>query len=119
MSELIDMIISEPAKSEDVEDSERFKLPYRASEIMTCEVQALCEKICGDENLLGKLYSFLEVKETPTGDKGDHAAIVAAPALNPLQASFFSKAFGVLFTRKQKQVCHIYLLCFNASMHNS
>ena len=112
MTELIDMIISEPTKSEDVEDAERFKLPYRASEIMTCEVQALSEKICGDENLLGRLYSFLEVKETPSsaGDK-DQAAIVAAPALNPLQASFFSKAFGVLFTRKQKQVRKSWIWC--------
>ncbi len=71
----------------------RFKYPHIASEILTCEVQQINEKISSDEALLGQLYSFMEEGEPP---------------LNPLLCSFFSKAFGVLITRKTEQNWYSY-----------
>ena len=46
------------------------------------------EKLSSDAGLLDKMYAFLE----------------APPPLNPLLTSFFSKAFGVLITRRPEQV---------------
>ena len=46
------------------------------------------EKLSSDTTLLDKMYAFLE----------------GTPPLNPLLTSFFSKAFGVLITRRPEQV---------------
>jgi hypothetical protein len=86
LAELINLIISEPPR--DAEESTRFRLPHVAAEILSCEVPTLNNAISTDETLLDKLYSFMELD---------------AP-LNPLLASFFSKAFGGLITRKTEQV---------------
>ena len=86
LSELVGLIINEPSK--EMEESTRFRLPHIAAEILSCEVPQINEKVSSDENLLNKLYSFLEHE----------------PPLNPLLSSFFSKAFGVLITRKSEQV---------------
>ncbi len=59
-----------------------------ACELLTCDVSLINDKVGGDESLMNALYSFLEQKS----------------ALNPLLASFFSKAFGSLITRKTEQV---------------
>lgn len=86
LSELIGLIITEPSK--EIEESARFRLPHIAAEILSCEVPQINEQVSSDENMLKKLYSFLEQE----------------PPLNPLLSSFFSKAFGVLITRKSEQV---------------
>ena len=106
LSELLDLILHEPA--EDVEERLRFKLPNIASEVITCDVaqvrprlgspivfiiinnsmRQINEKLSSDTSLLDKLYTFLE----------------SPPPLNPLLTSFFSKAFGVLITRRPEQV---------------
>ena len=106
LSELLDLILHEPA--EDVEERLRFKLPNIASEVITCDVAQvrprlgspivfiiinnlmwqINEKLSSDTSLLDKLYTFLE----------------SPPPLNPLLTSFFSKAFGVLITRRPEQV---------------
>ena len=86
MSDLINLIICEP--SADVEDSVRFKLPHVAAELLTCEVAQISDFISSQEILMEQLYSFV-LKPAP---------------LNPLLASFFARAFGVLVTRKKEQV---------------
>ena len=52
-------------------------------------ISQINEKLSSDSALLDKMYSFLE----------------SPPPLNPLLTSFFSKAFGVLITRRPEQVC--------------
>lgn len=90
LSELLDLILQEPA--EDVEEKVRFKLPNIASEVITCDVAQINEKLSSDSALLDKLYAFLE----------------SPPPLNPLLTSFFSKAFGVLISRRPEQNWYSY-----------
>jgi len=86
LAELLDLILQEPPA--DLEERLRFKLPNIASEVITCDVPQINEKLSSDAGLLDKMYAFLE----------------APPPLNPLLTSFFSKAFGVLITRRPEQV---------------
>ena len=90
LAELLSLITKEPPKDEDAVDDEatRFKLPYVASEILSCEDLQISTAITSEESLLETLFSFLE-----------HDA-----PLNPLLASFFSKAVGTLLSRKPDQV---------------
>lgn len=86
LSELISLITTEPPEESD--ESNRFKLPHVASEILSCEVHQISSAISQDEALLEKLFAFME-NEAP---------------LNPLLASFFSKAVGIILARKAEQV---------------
>ena len=86
LSELISLITTEPPP--DVDEISRFKLPHVASEILMCEVPQISSAISQDEVLLEKLFTFME-SESP---------------LNPLLASFFTKAVGNILTRKSEQV---------------
>ena len=86
LSELLDLILQEP--SPDLDERLRFKLPNIASEVITCDVAQINERLSSDTSLLDKLYAFLET----------------SPPLNPLLTSFFSKTFGILITRRPEQV---------------
>ena len=86
LSELLDLILQEP--SADLDERLRFKLPNIASEVITCDVAQINERLSSDTSLLDKLYAFLET----------------SPPLNPLLTSFFSKTFSVLITRRPEQV---------------
>ena len=55
---------------------------------MMCEVPQISSAISQDETLLEKLFAFME-SDSP---------------LNPLLASFFTKAVGNILTRKSEQV---------------
>jgi len=92
LSELLDLILKEPPT--DIEEKLRYHLPNIASELITCDVPQINEKLSSDVSLLDKMYSFLD-NETP---------------LNPLLTSFFSKAFGVLITRRSDQNWYSYQL---------
>lgn len=86
LKELINLVVLEPSAA--LDESERFKLPNIASEILTCENQALTLHIASEESLLQHLYTFVD----------------QPPPLNPLLSSFFSKAFAALLVRKSDQV---------------
>ncbi|KTF91026.1 hypothetical protein cypCar_00035713, partial [Cyprinus carpio] len=86
MLDLLNLITHEPPA--DREERLRYKFANVACELLTCDVSLINDKVGGDESLLNTLYSFLE-QTSP---------------LNPLLASFFSKTFGNLITRKTEQV---------------
>ena len=65
-----------------------FRYPNTACELLTCDVSQVNDKLAGEDDLVDKLYAFLE------GEK----------PLNPLLASFFSKVMGLLITRKSEMV---------------
>lgn len=85
IEELVTLTTKEPSiiLSENV----RFKYPNIASELLTCDVPAVNERLAGDKSLLEKLYEFLE----------------SEPPLNPLLASYFSKIIGGLVAKKTEQ----------------
>ncbi|KAM7357858.1 phosphatase 6 regulatory subunit 1-like protein fmt isoform 2-T5 [Cochliomyia hominivorax] len=87
---LIELITTEPP--EDVPMSERFRHANVASEILTMGLPSLDEKLLADTDTLNMLYSYLENE----------------PPLNPLLASFFSKTFSMLFTKKSDQDWFLY-----------
>ncbi|XP_069384730.1 serine/threonine-protein phosphatase 6 regulatory subunit 2 isoform X3 [Paralichthys olivaceus] len=86
MQELVCMITTEPPAGG--EETQRFKYPNIACELLTCDVGVINDKLGNEESLLETLYAFLE-QPSP---------------LNPLLASFFSKTIGNLITRKTEQV---------------
>ena len=67
------------------------RYPNTACELLTSDVQQITDALAGTEELVLKLYSFLE------GEK----------PLNPLLASFFSKTMGILITRKSEMVSRV------------
>ncbi|XP_048578383.1 serine/threonine-protein phosphatase 6 regulatory subunit 3 isoform X2 [Nematostella vectensis] len=86
LEELVNLIIKEP--EEDFDEKLRYKHPNTACEVLTSDVFTIIDKMTASEELLNKLWSFL-----------DHNA-----PLNPLLASFFSKVIGMLITRKTSQM---------------
>ncbi|XP_037811981.1 serine/threonine-protein phosphatase 6 regulatory subunit 3 isoform X2 [Lucilia sericata] len=87
---LIELITTEPP--EEIPLSERFRHANIASEILTMGLPSLDEKLLADTDTLNMLYSYLENE----------------PPLNPLLASFFSKTFSMLFTKKSDQDWFLY-----------
>lgn len=82
LEELVTLITEEP--SEELDERIRYKYPNIACELLTCDVPALNESLSRDNELLEKLYSFMD-KEPP---------------LNPLLASFLSRTLGVLIVKR-------------------
>ncbi|XP_023342870.1 serine/threonine-protein phosphatase 6 regulatory subunit 3 isoform X2 [Eurytemora carolleeae] len=90
IAQLLDLILMEP--DEEIDEKIRYKLPNIASELITCDIQAINESLVGNTQLMDRMISFLDTKST----------------LNPLLSSFFSKAFGVLITRRSDQNWYSY-----------
>lgn len=64
------------------------RYPNISCELLTSDVGQINDRLGEDENLLIKLYGFLQNE----------------PPLNPLLASFFSKVLSILIGRKPDQV---------------
>ncbi|XP_051166399.1 serine/threonine-protein phosphatase 6 regulatory subunit 3 isoform X2 [Leptopilina boulardi] len=90
MKELVTLTTKEPPL--DLEERRRYKYPNVACELLTCDLPSVNEKLAGDEDLLTKLYSFIDTEEP----------------LNPLLASFFSRTIGVLVARASDQNWYSY-----------
>ncbi|KAK2573120.1 Serine/threonine-protein phosphatase 6 regulatory subunit 3 [Acropora cervicornis] len=82
LEELVDLVLQQPDESKD--DCMKYKHPNTACEVLTADVFAIIDKLTNNEDLLNKIWSFME----------------SEPPLNPLLASFFSKVMGVLISRK-------------------
>lgn len=90
MKELVTLTTKEPPI--ELEERRRYKYPNVACELLTCDLPSVNEKLAGDEDLLAKLYSFIDTDEP----------------LNPLLASFFSRTIGVLVARASDQNWYSY-----------
>ncbi|XP_077115670.1 serine/threonine-protein phosphatase 6 regulatory subunit 1 isoform X1 [Ranitomeya variabilis] len=86
MEELVTCITQEPPS--DMDEKLRYKFPSVSCEILTADVTQINDALGEDEQLLKRLYSFLQNEDD----------------LNPLLASFFSKVMGILINRKTEQI---------------
>ncbi|XP_020629385.1 serine/threonine-protein phosphatase 6 regulatory subunit 3-A-like [Orbicella faveolata] len=82
LEELVNLVLQPPDESK--EECLKYKHPNMACEVLTADVYAIIDKLTNNEDLLNKIWSFME----------------SEPPLNPLLASFFSKVMGVLISRK-------------------
>ncbi|XP_054159385.1 serine/threonine-protein phosphatase 6 regulatory subunit 3-like [Oppia nitens] len=82
IDEMINLITNEPPVS--LDQRLRFKYANIACEILTTDVMAIADALVADDQMLNKLYNFIDTDRP----------------LNPLMASFFSKVMGVLFVKK-------------------
>ena len=86
LEELVSLVVTEP--SIDVNEKVRFKYANLACEILTSDVAAINDALVSNEDLLNKLYNFIENQN----------------CLNPLLASFFSKTVGMLFSKRTEKM---------------
>ena len=86
IEELVSLVTSEPL--DDLDESERFKHPNAACNILTCGAGALVDKLIAEEPLLDKLFEFMQ-SERP---------------LNSLLASFFSRVVVELFSKRASRM---------------
>ncbi|KAL9903343.1 phosphatase 6 regulatory subunit 1-like protein fmt isoform 2-T5 [Glossina fuscipes fuscipes] len=87
---LVELTLTEPP--EELPVAQRFRHANVACELLTLGLPSLDEKLLADADTLKLLYSYLENQ----------------PPLNPLLASFFSKTFRTLFTKKSDQDWFLY-----------
>ncbi|KAG9290880.1 hypothetical protein G9A89_011030 [Geosiphon pyriformis] len=83
LSQLLNYIIRE-----DLDDRQKFKYPYVACEVLSCEIWAICEAAIDNPDLL---ETFWQILDRP-------------PRLNPLQASYFYKVNVVFLQKKTSEM---------------
>ncbi|CAG8542941.1 8541_t:CDS:10 [Ambispora gerdemannii] len=83
LSQLLNYIIRE-----DLDDRQRFKYPYVACEVLSCEIWAICEAVIDNPDLLNSFWQLLD----------------RPPPLNHLQASYFVKVNAVFLSRKTNEM---------------
>ncbi|KAK4717925.1 hypothetical protein R3W88_016263 [Solanum pinnatisectum] len=82
IEQLLHYIVDEP--SEDADSKRKFKFPFVASEIFTCEIDVILKTLVEEEELMKLLFSFLE-------PSCPHSALLAG---------YFSKVVICLMLRK-------------------
>jgi serine/threonine-protein phosphatase 6 regulatory subunit 3 len=82
--------LTEP--SSEISEEKRFLYPNVASEILTSDVPSVKQRIVEDTGIMNKLYGFFESRQP----------------LNPLLASYVTKTFGMLITKKMEQDWFLY-----------
>ncbi|XP_019257086.1 PREDICTED: serine/threonine-protein phosphatase 6 regulatory subunit 3-like isoform X2 [Nicotiana attenuata] len=82
VEQLLRYIVEEP--SEDADNKRKFKFPFIASEIFTCEIDVILKTLVEEEELMNLLFSFLEPSRP-------HSALLAG---------YFSKVVICLMLRK-------------------
>ncbi|XP_037071337.1 serine/threonine-protein phosphatase 6 regulatory subunit 1-like [Pollicipes pollicipes] len=82
---LVTHLVTEPAAGGEL--TSQYRYASLACEVLTCNVPAVLEKLAAERSLLDQLYSLLE-RPAP---------------LNPLLASFLSRAFGLLLAEQAEQ----------------
>ncbi|XP_059300450.1 uncharacterized protein LOC132052783 [Lycium ferocissimum] len=82
VEQLLRYIVEEP--SEDADSNVKFKFPFIACEIFTCEIDVILKTLVDDEELMDLLFSFLEPDRS-------HCALLAG---------YFSKVVVCLMLRK-------------------
>ncbi|KAI9323937.1 SIT4 phosphatase-associated protein-domain-containing protein, partial [Zopfochytrium polystomum] len=68
----------------DLDESKKYKYPYLACEVISCEIMSICDGLVADNELLANFWTFLD-RQAP---------------IDPLQASYFSKVNGILIQKK-------------------
>ncbi|XP_022292319.2 serine/threonine-protein phosphatase 6 regulatory subunit 3-like isoform X3 [Crassostrea virginica] len=86
MEDMVKLITVEPTDADD--EKLRYKYSNTACELLTSDVSQINDALADSEELVKKLYAFLEMEKP----------------LNPLLASFFSKVMGLLITRKSEMI---------------
>ncbi|RIA90499.1 SIT4 phosphatase-associated protein [Glomus cerebriforme] len=73
---------------DDLDERQRFKYPYVACEVLSCEIWAICEAVIDNIDLLNSFWQLLD----------------RPPPLNPLQASYFTKVNVVFMQKKMSEM---------------
>ncbi|CAG8441877.1 11860_t:CDS:10 [Diversispora eburnea] len=72
---------------DDLDERQKFKYPFVACEVLSCEIWTICEAIIDNGDLLNSFWQVLDRE----------------PPLNPLQASYFMKVNVVLLQKKMSE----------------
>ena len=78
--------------SDSLNEKTRFKYSNLSCELLTCDVNQLIEGIMNNDEIINKLYSFIESEDS----------------LNPLLASYFARVMGCLIKKKSESVASFF-----------
>ncbi|CAO3699522.1 unnamed protein product [Rhizopus microsporus] len=84
----------------DLEEPQRFKYPFLASELIACEIQQIIDLIVIEQKdeLLVPFWSYLDRPAQPRRRASD-TTVQPEAGLDSLQASYFCKTIGVLLSK--------------------
>ncbi|CAI2165502.1 5644_t:CDS:10 [Funneliformis geosporum] len=83
LSQLLNYIVRD-----DLDERQKFKYPYVACEVLSCEIWAICEAVIDNADLLNSFWQLLD----------------RPPPLDPSQASHFTKVNVVFMQKKMNEM---------------